>query len=76
MQLISKFNRGFWFLLCVINIYSNYAWVISLKDKIGNTIANAFQNFLDKLKCYSNKIWVDKSCEFHNRSMKSWLEKK
>ena len=76
MQLISKFNRGFWFLLCVIDIYSKYAWVISLKDKKRNTITNAFQNFLDGLKCYSNKIWVDKSCEFHNRSMKSWLEKK
>ena len=76
MQLISKFNRGFWFLLCVIDIYSKYAWVISLKDKKRNTITNAFQKILDGLKCYSNKIWVDKSCEFYNRSMKSWLEKK
>ena len=42
---------------------------------MGNTITTAFQKFLDELKCYSNKIWVDKSCEFHNRSMKSWLEK-
>ena len=33
MQLISKFNKGFRFLLCVIDIFSNYAWVISLKDK-------------------------------------------
>ena len=33
MQLISKFNTGFRFLLCVINIYSKYAWVIPLKDK-------------------------------------------
>ena len=33
MQLISKFNKGFRFLLCVIDIYSKYAWVIPLKDK-------------------------------------------
>ena len=33
MQLISKFNKGFRFLLCVIDIYSKYAWVVSLKDK-------------------------------------------
>ena len=33
MQLISHFNRGFRFLLCVIDIYSKYAWVIPLKDK-------------------------------------------
>ena len=33
MQLISKFNKRFRFLLCIINIYSKYAWVIPLKDK-------------------------------------------
>ena len=33
MQLISKFNKGFRFFLCVIDIYSKYAWVIPLKDK-------------------------------------------
>ena len=33
MQLISKLNKGFRFLLCVIDIFSKYAWVVSLKDK-------------------------------------------
>ena len=33
MQLISKFNKGFRFLLCVVDINSKYAWVIPLKDK-------------------------------------------
>ena len=42
MQLISKFNKGFRLLLCVIDIFSKYAWVLSLKDKKGITIANAF----------------------------------
>ena len=32
MQLISKFNKGFRFLLCVVDIYSKYAWVIPFKD--------------------------------------------
>ena len=44
MQLISKFDKGF--RLCVIDIYSNYAWVIPLKDKKGITITNAFQKNL------------------------------
>ena len=33
MQLLSKFNKGFRFLLCVIDIFSKYGWVIPLKDK-------------------------------------------
>ena len=43
MQLISKFNKGLRFLLCFIDIYSKYAWVIPLKDKNGITITSAFQ---------------------------------
>ena len=41
-QLISKSNKGIWFLLCVIGIFSKYTWVIPLKDKKGITITNAF----------------------------------
>ena len=46
MQLIGKFNKGFRFLFCVIDIFSKYAWVIPLKDKKGVSIVNAFQKFL------------------------------
>ena len=46
MQLISKCNKEFSFLLCVIDIYTKYAWVIPLKNKIGRTITNAFQKIL------------------------------
>ena len=48
MQWISKFNKGIQFLLCVINIFSKYAWVIPLNDKKGITITNAFQNIFKK----------------------------
>ena len=33
MQLINKINKGIRFLLCVIDIFSKYLWVIPLKDK-------------------------------------------
>ena len=46
MQLISKFNKGFRFLLCAIDIYSKYPWVVPLKDKKVITITNAFQKIL------------------------------
>ena len=75
MQLINKFNKGFKFLLCLSDTYSKYAWVVPLKDKKGVRIVNTFQNILKKPNRKPNKIWVDKCGEFHNRSMKSWLEK-
>ena len=56
MQLISKFNKGFRFLLCVLDIYSKYAWVIPLKDKKGTTVTNAFQKFLNESNLKPNKI--------------------
>ena len=46
MQLTSKFNKGFRFLLCVIDIFSKYAWVVPLKDKKSVTKFNAFQSIL------------------------------
>ena len=74
MQLISKFNEGSRFLLCVIDIYRKYGWIIPLKDKKGITITNAFQKTLVEFNRKLNKIWVDKGSEFYNRSMNSFLQ--
>ena len=70
MQLISKFNKGFRLLLCVIDIFSKYAWIVSLKDKKGASIVNVFQQILNKSERKRNKIWVDKGSEFYNNSFK------
>ena len=68
MQFIRKFNKGFRFLLCVIDIFSKYAWVVPLKDKKGISIVNAFQKILKESNRKPNKIWVDKGSEFYNNS--------
>ena len=74
MQLISKFNKGYRFLLCVIDFFCKYAWVVLLKDKKGVSIVNAFPKILDKSGRKPNKIWVDKGSEFYNSSSKNWLK--
>ena len=56
MHLISKFNKGTRFLLCAIDIFSKYAWIVSLKDKKGITIVNAFQKILNNSTIKPNKI--------------------
>ena len=74
MQLISKFNKRFRFLLCAIDIFSKYAWVVPLKGKKGVSIVNAFQIFLKVSARKPHSIWVDKGSEFYNFHFKKWLE--
>ena len=43
MQSLSKYNKGFKYLLCAIDLFSKYAWVIPIKDKKGTSIVNEFK---------------------------------
>ena len=61
--------------MCVIDIFSKYAWVVHLKDKKGYTIIGGFPKILDESGRKLNKIWVDEGTEFYNKWLKSWLEK-
>ena len=74
MQLISKNNKGVKFLSCVIDIFSEYAWIVPLKDKKGVSIVNAFQSILKQCNRKPNKIWIDKGSVFYNSSFKKWLQ--
>ena len=74
MQLISRYNKGVRLLLCVIDIFSKYAWVVPLKDKKGVSIIAAFQSILKQSNKKSNKIWEKKGSEFCNTSFKKWLQ--
>ena len=73
MQLLSKYNKGIRFLLCVIDIFSKYAWLVPLKDKKGISIVKAFQIILKQSNRKPNKMWVDKGSEFYNAYFKKWL---
>ena len=68
MQLISKFNKGFRFLLRVIDIFSKYVCIALLKDKEGVSIVNAFQSIFKKSNRKPNKIWADKGSEIYSNS--------
>ena len=73
MQLIIKYNKGIRYVLCVIDLFSKYAWVVPLKDNKGAKITNAFQKSLDSLKRKLNKIWVDQGSEFYNNLFLKWI---
>ena len=64
MQLLSKVNKGFRFLLCAIDIFSKNAWVIPLKDKKDISIVNAFKQILKESNRKPTKYGLIKEVNF------------
>ena len=73
MLSLGKKNKGIKYLLCVIDLYSKYVFVIPLKDKKGISIVNAFNKIIKQSNRKPNKIWRDKGGEFYNNVFKKWL---
>ena len=74
MRSLSKYNKRFKYLLCAIDLFSKYAWVIPIKDKKGTSIVNGFKKIISKGQRKPNKIWVDQGSEFYNQSFKDFLK--
>ena len=72
MQSLSRKKKGIKYLLCAIDLYSKYAFVIPLKDKKGISIVNAFNKIIKQSERKPNKIWVDQGGEFYNNVFKKW----
>ena len=70
-ELISKYNKGIRYLLCAVDLFSKYAFVVPLKDKKGTTIVNAFQSILNNSKRKPNKIWDDQAVNFTTLTLKN-----
>ena len=64
MQLLSKYNKGFRYVLCAIHLFIKYAFIVSLKHKKGVSIVNEFQSILNSTKIKPNEIWLDQGSEF------------
>ena len=73
MQSLSKKNKGIKYLLCAIDLYSKYTFVIPLKDKKAISIVNEFNKIIKQYNKKPNKIWVDRGGEFYNHNFKKWL---
>ena len=73
MQSLGRKNKGIKYLLCAIDLYSKYAFVIPLKDKKGISIVNAFNKIIKQSNRKPSKIWVDQGGEFYNNVFEKWL---
>ena len=72
MKAFSKYNQGYNFLLLVIDIFSKYGWIIPLKNKKGETVAEALKTIFKERK--PEKMWTDKGTEFKNKDVKDLIE--
>ena len=61
-------------MLCAIDLFSKYAWVIPIKDKKGTSIVNAFKKIISEGQRKPNKVWVDQHSEFYNNTFKDFLK--
>lgn len=74
MQEWSEQNRGYRYMLNVIDVHSKYAWSIPLKDKTGKTVLDAFKQIVKSSGRKPDHVWVDEGKEFYNKHMDEWIE--
>ena len=74
MESLSSKSKNVKYLLCVIDVFTKYAWVKPLKDKIGQTVLNAFIKIVNESNRKTNKLWVDQGRKFYNYLMQEWSD--
>ena len=66
MQQFSKWNKGYRYLLMVLDVFSKYGWIVPLKDKKGETVAEAFKKIFKEGR-KPQYLWTDKGKEYYNK---------
>jgi len=74
MQEWSNENKGYRYMLNVVDVFSKYAWSVPLKDKTGMTVLNGFKQIVKESERKPKNIWVDQGKEFYNKNMNEWLK--
>ena len=72
MQAFSKDNNGIKYVLTVFDIFSKFVWIVPLKRKTGQEVANAFSRILKERR--PSKTWVDRGGEFYNKDVQKLVE--
>ena len=82
MQKLEKSNKGYRFILTVIDIFSRYAWAVGTKSKRGVEVRDAFKTIFEEASgaddnkvAKPEKIQFDEGKEFYNKDLKELLTK-
>ena len=74
MGKLSKWNKGYRYLLMVLDVFSKYGWIVPLKDKKGESVAKTFKTIFKEGR-KPHYLWTDKGKEYYNKNMKELLDK-
>ena len=72
MQQFSKWNKGYKYLLMIIDVFSKFGWIVPLKNKSGEVVSDAFKNIFKENRIPKH-LWTDKGKEFYNKNLKDVL---
>ena len=76
MNSLMKYNDQYRYILCVIYVFSKFAWSIPLKNKTAASILNAVKSIVESSGRTPEKIWVDRGSEFYNKDFEKWIKSK
>ena len=71
MSSFSRSNKGYKYLLAVIDVFSKYGWIIPLKTKTGKVVVQAFRKLF--LAGHPSRLWTHKGTDFYNQQLKAVL---
>jgi hypothetical protein len=69
-----QFNYGYKYILCVIDVFSKFAWCVPLQDKSSQTVLKAFKEIIRTSKRKPEHLWVDEGTEFYNKLFEAFLK--
>ena len=76
MQYYSRTNKGYKYILMIIDVFSKYGWCVPLKNKTGAEMVRAFSEIWNRGQAPPKHLWTDKGKEFINKKFKTLLEEK
>lgn len=69
-----SYNDGYRYMLCIVDVFTKYAWAVPLKNKTAATVLAAVQDVVKKSKRIPEKFWIDEGSEFYNKSFQAWIK--
>ena len=72
---IAKANRGYRYLLTVVDVFSKYAWVEPVKSKTGKAVTAAFEKILRQGRT-PRRLQTDDGKEFYNKTFQALMKQR